>query len=172
MDGMKWYSVVNRTRGWALALFVAMICHADASDVFCRRVAMPPRLVRGDTNVRRLGPWDSAAWIWRKDAPLPPGGEFVRFRKEFSADGKSPLRFHVSADERFVLLLDGQVVARGPDRGTPEMWFVQSYETLPAAGDHLLEAVCWRMNPHQAPNAQLTIRTRPRYAGDVVRPEL
>ena len=139
--------------GFALA---ACWTASDAADV--RRVSMSPRLVPGDTNVRRLGPWDSAAWIWRKDAPLPPGGEFVRFRKAFSADGKSPLRFHVSADERFVLLLDGQVVARGPDRGTPEMWFVQSYETLPAAGEHLLEAVCWRLNPHQAPNAQLIVR--------------
>ena len=129
---------------------------ADAAEV--RRVMMPPRNVRGDTNVRRLGPWDSAAWIWRKDAPLPSGGEFVRFRKTFSADGKSPLRFHVSSDERFVLLLDGKLVARGPDRGTPGMWFVQSYETLPAKGSHLMEAICWRMNPKQSPNAQLSLR--------------
>lgn len=143
-----WRLIAVLSVGWTI------LCGAD--DV--RRVAMPQRFVRGDTNVRRLGPWDSAAWIWRKDTPLPAGGEFVRFRKEFFADGKSSLRFHVSADERFVLLLDGQVVARGPDRGTPEMWFVQSYETLPAAGDHLLEAVCWRMNPRQAPNAQLSIR--------------
>ena len=142
----------------ALVGFALATCWTASGAADVRRVTMPPRLVRGDTNVRRLGPWDSAAWIWRKDAPLPAGGEFVRFRKEFSADGKFPLRFHVSADERFVLLLDGQVIARGPDRGTPEMWFVQSYETLPSAGEHLLEAVCWRLNPHQAPNAQLSIR--------------
>ena len=142
---------------FAIMLAVAgFVQSADAVDV--RRVMMPPRNVRGDTNVRRLGPWDSAAWIWRRDSPLPAGGEFVRFRREFSADGKSPLRFHVSADERFVLLLDGEVVARGPDRGTPAMWFVQSYETLPAAGDHLMEAVCWRMSKRQSPNAQLSIR--------------
>ena len=66
-----------------LSIGWAVLC--GAADV--RRVAMPQRLDRGDTSVRRLGPWDSAAWIWRKDAPLPPGGEFVRFRKEFSADG-------------------------------------------------------------------------------------
>ena len=129
---------------------------AEAIEV--RRVAMPPRAVRGDTNVRRLAPWDSADWIWTRDIPLPQCGEFVRFRKVFSADGRSPLRFHVSADERFVLVMDGNVVARGPDRGTPEMWFVQSYETLPAAGDHVMEAVCWRMGRKQSPNAQLSIR--------------
>ena len=142
----------------ALAAFLICSCVLPASASEVRRVTMPPRLQRGDTNVRRLGPWDSAAWIWRADAPLPPGGEFVRFRKAFPADGKSPLRFHVSADERFVLLLDGKVVARGPDRGTPEMWFVQSYETLPEAGEHVFEAVCWRMQPQQSPNAQLSIR--------------
>jgi len=138
-----------------MSVLAGFVQSADATDV--RRVMMPPRNVRGDTNVRRLGPWDSAAWIWRKDAPLPAGGEFVRFRREFSADGKSPLRFHLSADERFVLLLDGVVVARGPDRGTPEKWFVQSYETMPAEGDHVVEAVCWRMSKIQSPNAQLSL---------------
>ena len=86
-------------RNLAFVGFALAACWTASGATDVRRVAMPPRLVRGDTNVRRLGPWDSAAWIWRKDASLPPGGEFIRFRKEFSADGKSPLRFHVSADE-------------------------------------------------------------------------
>ena len=147
---------VTAIRGIA-AIFCALPTVASMG-VEVHRVIMPPRLARSDTNVRRLGPWDSAAWIWRKDAPLPSGGEFLRFRKAFSADGRSPLRFHVSADERFVLLLDGEVIARGPDRGTPEMWFVQSYETLPAAGEHVMEAICWRMGRNQSPNAQLSLR--------------
>ena len=138
-----------------IALFCLTIA-TGAAEV--RRVMMSPRFERGDTNVRRLGPWDSASWIWRDDAPLPPCGEFLRFRKAFSADGRTPLRFHISADERFVLLLDGKVVARGPDRGTPQLWFVQSYETLPEEGEHLFEAVCWRMLPQQSPNAQLSLR--------------
>ena len=46
---------------------------------------------------------------------------FLRFRKEFTADA-TPLRFDVSADERFELLLDGSpirrsVVARRIDSG-------------------------------------------------------
>ena len=102
-----------------MSVLAGFVQSADATDV--RRVIISPRNVRGDTNVRRLGPWDSAAWIWRKDAPLPAGGEFVRFRREFSADGKSPLRFHLSADERFVLLLDGVVVARGRREGRTRM---------------------------------------------------
>ena len=121
-----------------------------------RRIVLPPRDSRGATGIVRLGPWDAAKWVWCEAEPLPPGGQFLRFRKEFNADGKTPLRFHVSADERFVLLLDGEVVARGPDRGDVNLWFVQSYEATLKAGNHCIEAVCWRMNPGQSPCAQLT----------------
>ena len=74
----------------ALAAFLICSCVLPASASEVRRVTMPPRLQRGDTNVRRLGPWDSAAWIWRADAPLPPGGEFVRFRKAFPPTANRP----------------------------------------------------------------------------------
>ena len=127
-------------------------------NIAVKRVMMPPRLVRSSTNVRQLGPWDDAAWVWAKDTPLPAEGEFLRFRKTFTADGITPLRFHVSADERFVLLLDGEVVARGPDRGDPTLWFVQSYETTFTKGVHRVEAVCWRMRADLSPNAQLSWR--------------
>ena len=134
----------------AVALSVA------AAEV--RRVKLPPRNARGLTGQVQLAPFDSAAWIWRADEPLPQGGEFVRFRKAFSADGATPLRFHVSADERYVLQLDGKTVARGPDRGDPKLWFASTYETLPEKGEHLVEAICWRMPSDLSPNAQLTWR--------------
>ena len=138
-----------------------------------RRVALPERLDAGDANIRVLQPIDTADWIWHPtadgDAALVRafgsiesvgsswrGPRFLRFRCPFHADG-SVLRFSVSADERFVLLLDGAVVARGPDRGTVEHWFYATYETTPAAGEHLLEAVVWRLGPY-APNAQLSWR--------------
>ena len=67
---------------------------ADVAEV--RRAAMPPRLVRGDTNVRRLGPWDSAAWIWRKEVPMPPSGDLFLKRLDLwmgfvRQDLKTPL---------------------------------------------------------------------------------
>jgi len=147
-------------RGWgvlACALAMGVVCSVEAvSEV--RRVAMPPRLVRGSTNLRQLAPWDAATWIWAAPAPLPPGGEFLRFRKAFTVTEDAPLRFHLSADERFILLLDGEIVARGPDRGDVNSWFAQSYEVTLPRGEHVFEAVCWKMNPGQAPLAQLSWR--------------
>lgn len=123
-----------------------------------RRVVLPERLVRGDTSILPLSPIDKVSWIASRDTTVPAGGLFLKFRKTFTADGITPLRFHVSADERFVLTLDGEVVARGPDRGDPNMWFFQSYETLPAKGEHVFDAIVWEMNARQVPDAQLSWR--------------
>ncbi len=144
---------------FATALIAAVFCCIKSDGaVRVDRVQMLPRNVRGSTNLQVLGPWDTAAWIWADDRPLKPEGEFLRFRRDFVSDGDSPLRFHVSADQRFILLVDGETVARGPDRGAPDMWFVQSYETRLAKGPHRIEAVCWRLPPDKAPNAQLSLR--------------
>ncbi len=139
-------------------LSLALLSALAAAGADVRRVILPERLSRGNTGVEPLSPIDRAAWLAPADASVPPGGLFLRFRRAFEADGTAPLRFHVSADERFVLLLDGEVVARGPDRGDPKMWFFQSYEAGLAPGRHVLEAVVWKLNPGQAPNAQLSWR--------------
>ena len=117
-----------------------------------QRVFRPERFVRGDENVRTVQPIDDAAWIWEKAPPkwavgcIGPGARkrrdvfeprFLRFRKAFTATD-APLRLDVSADERFVLLLDGKEIARGPHRGMPERWFYQSYEIGLEAGDNIL----------------------------------
>ena len=131
----------------------------------------PERLTRGDTNVKVLQPVDEAAWVWAKDDPcwsfdaddawnVDPRGApavFRRFRCPFDANG-SDLTVDVSADERFVLLLDGEPVARGPHRGSVERWYYQTYAIRGLKpGRHLLEAVVWRLGVH-APIAQLSWR--------------
>ena len=64
----------------------------------------------------------------------------------------------MSADERFVLLLDGEEIARGPMRGLPKRWHYQSYRvTGLEPGTHCIEAVCWQIGEH-APLAQVSIR--------------
>ena len=153
-----------RTPVAILSLSLLTALAAPGAEV--RRVILPERLSRGNTGVAPLSPMDNAAWLAPADASLPPGGLFLRFRRAFEADGATPLRFHVSADERFVLLLDGEVVARGPDRGDPNLWFFQSYETLPAKGRHVFDAVVWKLNPGQAPLAQLSWRIGFAFAAD------
>ena len=145
------------------------IVGAQAADV--KQIFLPERHVRGNVNIEPVQPIDEAAWIWLPGhdewgaatlfAGFRPvkdsGGTFVRFRKEFTADG-TPLRIDVSADERFVLLLDGAEIARGPHRGMPSHWNYQSYEISGLEpGAHLLEAVCWQIGRH-APLAQLSVR--------------
>lgn len=138
-----------------------------------RRIFRLERLEAGSTNIRPLQAIDDAAWIWAEGEALwgeramasdawangtpPPSSEFLKFRCAFESDG-SPLVFDVSADERFVLLLDGKPIARGPHRGLVPHWYYQTYEIVGLKrGGHVMEAVCWQIGDH-APIAQLSWR--------------
>lgn len=145
-----------------------------------KKVFLPVRQSIGDTGILPQQPIDEAAWIWhpdyaRQDIPQVPaavrakirgreehfsarwsGPVFLRFKKEFeAADG--PLVFHVSADERFELFLDGRRIARGPDRSDVEHWSYATYEVKLTPGKHRLEILCWHIGPF-APMAQLSFR--------------
>ena len=140
------------------------------------RIFRPERPTRGDTNVTPQQPIDEASWIWRSGADHWGGAvfsetrstpetlarvpqTFLRFRRDFeSVAGEDALELDVSADERFILLLDGEEIGRGPHRGLPNRWHCHAYrvENL-APGAHRLEAVCWQIGEH-APLAQLSIR--------------
>ena len=121
------------------------------------RVFKPARYTRGNTGITVIQPVDYAAWVWHPalvgELPgLKP--RVVRFRCAFEALGE-PLKFDLSADERFVLLLDGEIISRGPNRGLIENWQYHSYEAELAAGSHVLEVVCWTIG-EAAPLAQLS----------------
>jgi hypothetical protein len=142
----------------AAAVWACMAQEASAAAEV-RQIFRAERFQRGDTNVSRLQEIDDASWIWHPTAV--ECGEvgkyaFLRFRKEFTADA-TPLRFDVSADERFELLLDGAPIAFGPHRGIVENWLYQSYEAKLAPGRHVMEAVVWVLGPY-APSAQLSWR--------------
>ena len=98
----------------------------------------------------------SAAWIQHPDFTGPVGddaAQFFRFRKDFEARG--PLELSVTADERYVLYLDGRRIDRGPDRGAVNDWTFRTLSLDPAPGSHRLEAVVWQAGGH-APVAQLS----------------
>ena len=163
-----------RSRPMVLAAMALTVWGVGAFEV--NEVRLPPRYTRGNVNVKGRYPIDRAAWIWMPghvvwgvsadaDAWNVRHGNalrsvpswFFRFRNRFESDG-SPLRFAVSADERFTLYLDGRPIARGPQRGLVEHWYFQSYEvTGLERGPHVLEAVCWQLGLH-APLAQLSYR--------------
>ena len=143
--------------------------HAAENLPVVQKVFLPPRLHPGNTGIVALQPIDEAAWIWHPDysptskaahADVFAGGwrepVLLRFRRQFEATA-SPVRIHVSADERFELFLDGQRIARGPDRSDVEHWSYATYDLRLAPGNHRLEALVWSLGPY-APVAQLSWR--------------
>lgn len=137
------------------ALAAVWTVGASSSD----RVFRTERYSRGDTGVRRVQPIDDAAWLWHPAFAKEFGGDterYLRFRRIFSSTG-GVARVDVSADERFVLLLDGEIVGRGPNRGSVANWTYQTYDLTLPVGNHTLDAVVWRIG-NLAPLAQLSYR--------------
>ena len=128
------------------ALFGA--CAASAFEV--TQVFRPERFDRGNTTMRRVQAADEAAWVTLPGVAGAHGSytPFVRFRRTFTAQ-PGPLAFDVSADERFVLLLDGRPVARGPHHGFPGKWYYESYRVDGLKpGEHELACVVYMLGAH------------------------
>lgn len=98
----------------------------------------------------------SADWIWH---PNLIGQEpcVLVFRRRFSLAQSESIVFHVSADQRYDLYLDGAFLSKGPELGDPLNWFYHSYRVELCPGDHVIVArVHWIGD--MAPLAQMTVR--------------
>ena len=95
----------------------------------------------GNANIRPRQPIDLASWLWH---PGVGNGEraFLLFRKSFEASSEA-LTIHVSADERYELLLDGRRISRGPHRGDLNHWAYSSYKLELEPGRHEFTALVW-----------------------------
>ncbi len=92
------------------------------------------------------------AWITaRQPQPLP---EVMAYRVQFDLPQAALIRVHVSADERYLLYVDGQVMGRGPERGSDRAWFYESYDLPFTAGQHTVVALVWQLG-EIAPRAQV-----------------
>ena len=133
----------QRSVAFSLTAAMALVFCGGAFAFEVKQVFREERFTRGNVNLRPVQEIDKASWIWTDGAVFDEKSSFpvVRFRNRFVSDG-SPLVFDVSADPRYVLLLDGQVISRGPHKGFLEHWYYQSYEVKDlTAGEHTLEAV-------------------------------
>ena len=106
------------------------------------------------------GPWMPRgawpmSWIACPGATEPP--IVTAYRKAFAVTGAEKVRVHVSADERYVLYLDGNRIGRGPERGDLNHWFFETYDLDLAAGPHTIVAQVWSLGK-DAPWAQLSLR--------------
>lgn len=73
-------------------------------------------------------------WIWDGKLSWPPPDGLIRcfFRRRFNGDVLGDdAALHISADSRYRAFLNGQVISRGPCRGTPQAY---RFETVPLAG--------------------------------------
>ena len=109
----------------------------------------------------------SALWISHPTAP-PREPITLHFKK--SLDLKTvPAHFmvHASADNRFVLYLNGQRVGDGPARGDLAHWRYEDFDLAPLLkpGTNTLAATVWNFGIY-APVAQITERTAFLVEGD------
>ncbi|HVB03228.1 MAG TPA: alpha-L-rhamnosidase C-terminal domain-containing protein [Chitinophagaceae bacterium] len=105
------------------------------------------------------GPW-SARWICCPRASPTDYGVY-HFRKCFLLE-HVPGHFiiHVSADNRYVLYVNGHYTGRGPARGDLYNWNFESFDITPYlhTGKNVLAAEVWNMGIY-APVAQISART-------------
>lgn len=103
--------------------------------------------------------WD-ARWITHPEISLQEYN-VLHFRNNFSLQTK-PESFviHVSADNRYRLLVNGEPVGFGPARGDQLHWRYETYDIGPylQTGENVIAAVVWNFGAY-APVAQHSFRT-------------
>lgn len=98
-------------------------------------------------DVQKL-PWSDRGqwpchWI---SVPGNPETPFIAlYRLRFHVEKPEVVRIHITADERYILRLEGREVGRGSDRGDNEHWFFETYELELTAGEHVLLAQTWAL---------------------------
>lgn len=93
-------------------------------------------------------------WITPQIAACAP--EVTAYRLRFALLQAATLRVHVSADERYRLFADGQEVGRGPERGSDQIWFYDTYDVSLEAGEHVFSVLVWRLGDI-GPLAQISL---------------
>ena len=101
-------------------------------------------------------PWP-AKWIGPGEH-ASPGPGVLAFRRTFTVKSSTTVRLHVTADQRYQLLLDGTRIGAGSERGDLNNWFYETYDVPLTAGRHVLVAQVWWLGDH-APIAQISARS-------------
>jgi len=111
-------------------------------------------------------PWN-ASWITHPTAPLREP-LVLHFRRTLSLTEK-PAHYivHVSADNRFVLFVNGRRVGDGPARGNLTHWRYETFDLADylSAGTNYVTATVWNYGIY-GPTAQITDRTAFLMQGD------
>lgn len=83
---------------------------------------------------------------------------FAEYRLHVDISEAISTKVHVTADERYQLFLDGNLVGRGAERGDAEHWFYETYALELEPGKHEIKALVWSLGPKHMPHAQFSIQ--------------
>lgn len=101
-----------------------------------------------------------ASWITSKEAPRQ-AQSILHFRKEVEISAK-PSKFviHVSADNQYLLKVNGKYVGNGPSHSDVQHWKYTTYDIAPMlrSGKNLISATVWNFG-EDAPVRQMSNRT-------------
>jgi hypothetical protein len=97
-----------------------------------------------------------AAWIGPQT--YDPRESYVYlFRRRFAVAKPARFRLHISADQRYELCIDEQLIGRGPERGDLKAWPYDSYQLSLEPGRHMVTVRLYWVSPvAPAPEAQQT----------------
>jgi hypothetical protein len=101
----------------------------------------------------------NAAWIGPGAHPREDLGVFA-FRRTITLEQVVPCRVRLSADNRYKLYVNGEMVLFGPQRGDAQHWFYETIDLAPhlKQGENEIRALVWNFG-RWAPMAQHTVRT-------------
>ncbi len=103
--------------------------------------------------IGKIGNWP-ACWL-----EFPEGGpqqSVVYFKLKFNLNEDAQIRIHVTADERYKLFMDGELVSVGPSRGDQYNWYYKTYDIDFKKGEHIFVAQVWRLE-ELSPSAQISV---------------
>ncbi len=99
-----------------------------------------------------------ARWIGHPDH-TSPRSVVLGFTLAFTLGEARSITIHVTADQRYELMLDGRTIGRGSERGDLRNWFYETWQLHLDAGEHRLSARVWWLGPDDpAPLAQSGVR--------------
>ena len=99
---------------------------------------------------------DDVQWIAlpdvKKSASVVAG-----YALTFEVHAAHSVVIEVTADQQYELYLDGEIIGRGSESGTPDCWFYDSQQLTLSRGSHVLAAMVWSWGGRQSAMAQMEV---------------
>src|SRR4030095_9054051 len=102
----------------------------------------------------------SANWITAPDAPAKSYGVYYFRKKIWLTEKPDTFIIHVSADNRYVLIINEKFVSLGPARNDLSHWNFETVDIAPYLinGDNIITATVWNEGEYR-PAGQISNRT-------------